>query len=131
MFHVFRSTILKFLTHTKNTHEESTLCTQEQLPVDSCTVAIYVSSADACFPLTAALQVPVMIEILPLPACPPCFRHPGCHPCGQGRGGGGGGVVVTLHDAGCNKSSLGKASKKKSIFLGKSPKLWVGGGQES
>ena len=26
---------------------------------------------------------------------------------------------------------LGKASKKKSIFLGKSPKLWVGGGQES
>ena len=26
---------------------------------------------------------------------------------------------------------LGKASKKKSIFLGKSPKLWVGWGQES
>ena len=27
--------------------------------------------------------------------------------------------------------NLGKASKKKSISLGKSPKLWVGGGQES
>ena len=26
---------------------------------------------------------------------------------------------------------LGKASKKNRFFLGKSPKLWVGGGQES
>ena len=26
---------------------------------------------------------------------------------------------------------LGKASKKNQFFLGKSPKLWVGGGQES
>ena len=25
----------------------------------------------------------------------------------------------------------GRHPKKKSIFLGKSPKLWVGGGQES
>ena len=58
----------------------------------------------------------VMIEILPLPACLPCFRHPGCHPCGQGGGGGGGGVVVTLHDAGCNKSSLGMASQKNRFF---------------
>ena len=28
-------------------------------------------------------------------------------------------------------SSLGKGSKKIDFFLGKSPKLWVGGGQES
>ena len=27
--------------------------------------------------------------------------------------------------------SLGKASKENRFFLGKSPKLWVGGGQES
>ena len=27
--------------------------------------------------------------------------------------------------------NLGKASKKNRFFLGKSPKLWVGGGQES
>ena len=26
-------------------------------------------------------------------------------------------MVVTLHDAGCNKSSLGKASKKKIDFF--------------
>ena len=30
-----------------------------------------------------------------------------------------------------DRTQLGKASKTKSIFLGKSPKLWVGGGQES
>ena len=29
------------------------------------------------------------------------------------------------------KIALGKASKKKRFCLGKSPKLWVGGGQES
>ena len=29
------------------------------------------------------------------------------------------------------KEDLGKASKKNRFFLGKSPKLWVGGGQES
>ena len=29
------------------------------------------------------------------------------------------------------KYILGKASKKNRFFLGKSPKLWVGGGQES
>ena len=30
-----------------------------------------------------------------------------------------------------NQSVIGKASKKNRFFLGKSPKLWVGGGQES
>ena len=31
----------------------------------------------------------------------------------------------------CNKIILGKGSKKIDFFLGKSPKLWVGGGQDS
>ena len=44
------------------------------------------------------------------------------------------GTIITITEIPAtfsHTSSLGKASKKNRFFLGKSPKLWVGGGQES
>ena len=39
--------------------------------------------------------------------------------------------LVTDNNYSITTFGLGKASKKNQFFLGKSPKLWVGGGQES